>query len=396
MVPSGRKRVVRVETRFVFVHTDESYQAKAVQTKGGAKGILDGMELLRQLSGGVGVSGYENTVADIAAEGFKGLVDDVRLDKLGNLIMLRRGRRQGQGVRGKAPKVMLAAHMDEIGLIITKIESDGFLRFAPMGGIDQRLLPGQEVLLHGRGKDLYGVIGAKPPHIQTPEEREKTVKMEDLFIDTGLSYIHVREHMAIGDMVTFAQDVVELRNDRFAGKAFDDRAGVAAMLECLKFLQNMNHAADVYAVATVQEEVGVRGAATSTFGIVPDVGIAIDVGHGEMPGVPETRTIKVGGGPGIAVGPHVHPKILERLRDTADRWHLDFSLEPSTVPNGTDAYSIQITQAGIATALLSLPLRYMHTPVELLEYGDVEKTGQLLALFISSVDNEFVEGLRCF
>lgn len=354
---------------------------------------MDGKELLRRLTSGVGVSGYEDTVADVAADGFRDLVDDVRFDKLGNLIMLRRGRHPG--ARGKAPKVMLAAHMDEIGLVVTKVEEGGFLRFTQIGGIDQRVLPGQEVVVHGR-RDLHGVIGAKPPHIQTPEEREKTVKMEDLFVDTGLPYIEVRQAVAVGNMITIARDMVELRNDRLAGKAFDDRAGVVAMMECLRFLQSLNHVADVYAVATVQEEVGVRGAATSTYGIVPDIAIAIDVGHGEMPGVSETRTIKVGGGPGIGIGPHVHPKILERLRDVAERWHLDFSLEPSTVPHGTDAYSIQITQSGIATALLSLPLRYMHTPVEVLEYGDVEKTGQLLALFIASVDTEFVEGLRCF
>ena len=349
-------------------------------------------EILVNLSEASGVSGYEHNLADYLEQNCP-WADEIRRDKLGNLIMLIRA----TNVSDKpSPKGMLAAHMDEIGLIITKIEEDGFLRFSTIGGIDQRVLLAQEVIVHGKEK-LVGVIGAKPPHIQTASERNNAVPMDELYIDIGYdTREQVEELVSIGDLVTINQQVVKLNGSLMAGKAMDDRACVAVMLECLKALENVKHAADIYAVATVQEEVGVRGATTSTYGIMPDIGIALDVGHGDMPGVPEYRTIKLSGGPGIALGPHVHPKLYERFVKTAKDWNINYTLEPATRPGGTDAFAIQITQDGIPTALLSLPLRYMHTPVETLDYEDVRKTARLLAKFISELDQEFVEGLKCF
>ncbi|HHV94228.1 MAG TPA: M42 family metallopeptidase [Firmicutes bacterium] len=347
-------------------------------------------DLLRALSGRKGVSGCESDLVPLLTESFAPLVDEIREDKLGNLVMLRRG-------SGPEPrkKVMLAAHMDEIGLVITGYEPGGFLRFASIGGIDDRVLLAQQVIVHGR-KDLLGVIGAKPPHIQEPDEQDKTVKMKDLFIDVGLDDDTVKELVAVGDTATIAQQPVDLLNGRLAGKALDDRAGVAVMYLCLEVLSRLSHRADVYVVATVQEEVGLRGAVVSTYGIVPDIGIAIDVGHGDMPGVPSYDTLPMGKGPGIAYGPQVHPKIYQRLVELAKKWSIPYSVEPSTSPGGTDAYAIQVTQHGIPTALISLPLRYMHTAVETLDWSDLDAAARLLALFICSVDSEFVEGLTCF
>src|SRR5690554_4631102 len=203
--------------------------------------------------------------------------------------------KKGTGAEPR-PKVMLAGHMDEIGLIITKIEKEGFLRFSTIGGFDQRVLLAQEVVVHGK-EPLIGVIGAKPPHIQAPGEQSKAVKMEDLFIDVGFdSEDEAAKAVRVGDLVTLKRDVVDLQGSFMAGKSFDDRAGVAAILECFKTLAGMSHTADVYGVATVQEEVGLRGAVTSAYGIVPDLGIAIDVGFGDSPGLPESDTIKLGKG----------------------------------------------------------------------------------------------------
>lgn len=348
-------------------------------------------DVLISLSENAGVSGYEDKIAQIITDNCS-YADEIRRDKLGNLIMLKKA----NTVAEKPAKIMLAAHMDEIGLMITKIEKTGFLRFTSIGGIDQRVLLAQEVVVHGN-QQLFGIIGAKPPHIQSPSEREKSVAMDQLFIDIGFdSYEEASKVVTIGDLVTLNRPVVQLQGTYLAGKAMDDRAGVAILLECLKQLSTINHRADVYAVATVQEEVGLRGATTSTYGIVPDIGIAIDVGHGDMPGVPEYRTLRLGKGPGIALGPHVHPKIYERFIKTAKDWNIDYSLEPASHPGGTDAFAIQITQDGIPTMLISLPLRYMHTPVETLDYEDVKQAARLLALFISELDDDFVEGLRCF
>lgn len=352
---------------------------------------MDIKELFKKISQGAGVSGYEDAIATILTDS-KPLVHEVKKDALGNLILLKEG--QGEMPR---PKVMLAAHMDEIGLMVTQVDKRGFLRFTTIGGFDQRVLPAQEVVVHGK-KELLGVIGAKSPHILKPEERNQTEKIEDLYIDVGFdSKEETEQWVQVGDLITLKREVVSLQGDHLAGKSFDDRAGVAALLECLKHLQKLHHVADVYFVATVQEEVGIRGAMTSTYGIVPHIGIAVDVGQGDMPGVPESQSLKLGNGPGIALGPHVHPKLYEAFVSQAKEWGIKHSVEPSPYPGGTDAYSMQVTQAGIPTILLSIPLRYMHTSVETLTYPDVVATGKLMALFIANcVDNEFVEGLLCF
>ncbi len=347
-------------------------------------------QVLRNLSEASGVSGHEHNLVSTIQDSCP-WADEIACDKLGNLIMLKRG--SGPEPR---PKVMLAGHIDEIGLIITKIEKDGFLRFGTIGGFDQRVLLAQEVLVHGK-EPLTGVIGAKPPHIQAPGEQSKAVKMEDLFIDVGFdSQDEAAKLVRVGDLVTLKRDVVDLQGSFLAGKSFDDRAGVAAILECFKALDGLSHTADVYGVATVQEEVGLRGAITSTYGIVPDIGIAIDVGFGDSPGLPESDTIKLGKGPGIAIGPHVHPKVHARMLETAKEWNIGYSLDPSPYPGGTDTYAIQVARAGVATILLSIPLRYMHTPIETIDYADVKQTGRLMALFIAGLDQEFVEGLTCF
>ena len=347
-------------------------------------------QVLRSLSESSGVSGYEHGLVSLIQESCP-WADEIKTDQLGNVIMLKKGHGTGQ-----RPKVMLAGHMDEIGLIITKIEKEGFLRFSTVGGFDQRVLLAQEVVVHGR-KPLTGVIGAKPPHIQAAGEQSQAVKMEDLFIDVGFaSQAEAEEEIRIGDLVTMKRDCVNLQGSFMAGKSFDDRAGVAAIFECFKLLAQISHEADVYGVATVQEEVGLRGAITSTYGIVPDIGIAIDVGFGDSPGLPESDTIKLGQGPGIAIGPHAHPKLYASMVETAKEWNISYSPDPSPYPGGTDAYAIQVARAGVATILLSIPLRYMHTPIETIDYEDVKRTGRLMAMFIAGLNNEFVEGLTCF
>lgn len=353
---------------------------------------MDIKEILVSLSEQTGVSGYEHGIAAYLTLNCP-YADEVKTDKLGNLVMLKKANRPTDRPH---PKVMLAAHMDEIGLIITKVEDNGFLRFSTIGGIDQRVMLAQEVVVHGK-QELIGVVGAKPPHVQTPNERNNAVLMDELFIDVGYDNAEqLKDLVEIGDLATINQKVVQLNGPMMAGKSMDDRASVAIMLECLKALSNGTHLADVYAVATVQEEVGTRGATTSTYGINPDVGIAIDVGHGDIPSIPEYESIKLGNGPAIAIGPHVHPKLYERFVDTAQNWNINYSVEPATRPGGTDAFAMQVAQDGIPTILLSLPLRYMHTPVETLNYEDVQKSGRLLAQFIMELDHEFVEGLRCF
>ncbi len=351
---------------------------------------MDIRNVLRTMSEGSGVSGHEDSVADIISEACP-WADEIRRDALGNLIMFKKG----TGAKPR-PKIMLAAHMDEIGLILTKIEDDGFARFSTIGGFDQRVLVAQEVLIHGT-KTVPGVIGAKPPHVQEPEERTKSVPLDEMFIDCGYTSKEAAEvHLSVGDLVTLRRSCLDLQGQFMAGKAMDDRASVAAVLECFQHLANMSHTADIYAVATVQEEVGLRGAITSAYGIMPDLAIAIDVTFGDMPGLADSETIKLGGGPGIGVGPHVHPQLFTALSKTAKEWNIPFSVDPSPSPGGTDTFAIQVARAGVPTILLSIPLRYMHTPVETLTYSDVAAAGRLMAVFTASVEAEFVEGLLCY
>ncbi len=341
--------------------------------------------LLKRFSEASGVSGYETEVREIAVEEFRKYADEVRVDKLGNVVALKKG------AEAKARRVMLAGHMDEIGLIVSKIEK-GFLHFTTVGGFDERVLLGQEVVVHGR-RDLPGVIGSRPPHVLPKEEREKVIEIEKLFIDVGLPEKEVGELVQVGDLATIARGFIELRDGFVAGKAFDDRAGVVAMLVCLEGLASIKHVWDVYAVATVQEEVGLRGAMTSTYDIAPDIAIAIDVGFGNQPGVPEADTIEMGKGPAIAFGPNIHPKLHEQLVKVAKDLEIPYQVEPIPGRSGTDAWAMQVTREGIPTALLSIPLRYMHTSVETVSTKDIERTGRLLAEFIGRLDEGFMEKL---
>ncbi|PKM83896.1 MAG: aminopeptidase [Firmicutes bacterium HGW-Firmicutes-13] len=346
-------------------------------------------EFLEEISTNHGISGHESRVTEIVAREFRRYSDELYLDPLGNVIALKKGK---QNHRQNPLRIMLAAHMDEIGLLVSKIEKGGFLRVSPVGGIDPRSLLNQEVIVHAE-QEFPGVIGAKSPHILEPEELEKGVKMEKLYIDLGFPEEKVREKVSVGDLITIRRDFVSLTNDCAAGKALDDRAGVAVVLKCLQELQMLNHEVDIYAVATVQEEVGVRGAIVSAFGVAPQIGIAIDVTHGDMPGVPEYKTSTLGKGTVITSGPNIHPFVYDKLVKAASEYHIPYQTDTAPGPTGTDAWALQITREGVATGLVSIPLRYMHTSVELLSMEDIKSSARLLAQFAVSIKSEFIEEL---
>ncbi len=347
-------------------------------------------DLLKLLSETNGVSGYEGNPAEIIEDNFKPYCNELKKDKLGNLYGVK-----WAPAPEKAPTVMLAAHMDEIGLMVTRIEEGGFLRFTSVGGIDPRTMPAQEVVVHGV-KALPGLIGAKPPHLTSSEDRKKALKLNELFIDTGLSEEEVKKIVSVGDMITIKRNFISLHNDFVAGKSLDDRAGVIMIYQVLKELEYLKHNVNLYAVATVQEEVGVRGATTSAYSIDPDIGIAIDVCHATMPGVDEEDAAEMGKGPAVGFGPHVHHKLFKKIKEVAEETNLNYQVQPSPRPGGTDAFAIQVARSGVASGLISIPLRYMHTSVETLDLNDIKQGGQLLARFISRIDNDFVEGLKCY
>ena len=348
---------------------------------------MDIVPLMRSLSEASGVSGYEDEVRAIVRETFGARSDEVRSDAMGNVLALKLGSVKMEPRR----RIMLAGHMDEIGLMVTMLDK-GFLRFTQVGGFDVRTLMGQEVVVHGR-QDLPGVIGCRPPHVLSQAEREKPVPMDKLFIDVGLSQDALGQAVRVGDLVTIRRPFIELQNGLVSGKAFDDRAAVAAIAVCLDTLTTLRHQWDVYAVATVQEEVGLRGAITSTYGVAPDVGIAIDVGFGKQPGVSDEYSIDMDKGPALTISPNIHPVLWAALKRVAGEYEIPVQTEVSPGRTGTDADAIQITREGIPTALLSIPTRNMHTPIETLSIKDVLRTGRLLAYFIASLDEQFVDQL---
>jgi putative aminopeptidase FrvX len=346
-------------------------------------------ELLEKLSNAHGISGYEGDVREIIKKEVKPYVDQVKVDSFGNLIATK---------KGKSPSVMLAAHMDEIGLMVKYIDDEGFIRFAKVGGWFDQTLVNQRVLLHTKKGTVAGVIGSKPVHVMEEEEKKKTIESKDMFIDVGASSRDHATAMGIepGVPVSMDRKLVGLANDRVTGKAFDDRAGGAVLITVMQRIAKLDLEATVMAVFTVQEEVGLKGAKTSAFGLNPDVALAIDTCiPGDHPGIKKTDSaIQLGQGPAIAVidasgrGIITHPKVLEWLRETAKAKGIPCQLE---VAEGgtTDATAISLTREGIPSGVISLASRYIHTPVEVLSLGDLEKSADLVAEAIKSVDNYF-------
>jgi endoglucanase len=332
-------------------------------------------ELLRKLSNAHGVSGSEGSVFAVIKKELKGYVDEIHEDSMGNLIAVK---------KGNATKVMLAAHMDEIGLMIKYIDDKGFLRFVTLGGWYAPTLYNQRVIVHGAKGDRIGVIGGKPPHMMDEDERKKGVKADDMFIDVGAKDKKDAGAMGIevGTTVTIDREFTELANNRVTGKAFDNRAGCAMLI---KTMQKVKSPFTIYAVFTVQEEVGLKGAKTSAYTIEPDWAIATDVTiPGDHPGIDmKDAAVEMGKGPVVTIvdaagrGLIADKRVVKWLRDAATKNKIPVQFE---VGNGgtTDATSIHLTKGGIPSTTLSPATRYIHSPVEVLDMADVEAGVNLL------------------
>jgi endoglucanase len=282
--------------------------------------------------------------------------------------------------------------MDAIGLMVTAIV-DGFLHITEIGGIDPRVLPGQIVTVHGRA-DLPGMILQPPGFLLPPETGDGPVALEHLLIDTGRTPREVSRLVRVGDLVSFATVPVEMGNSTLAGHSLDNRASVAALTHCLEILRARSHAWDVWAVATVQEEETLGGARTSAYQLDPQLGIAIDVTFARGPGAPDDKTYPMGEAITLCWGPNIHPGFHKAFKEVADKVEIPYQLEATPRHSGTDAFGLQIARAGIPTMVIGIPLRYMHTPVEVISIKDVERVGRLLAEFITGLQPDFMASLR--
>ncbi|MCW4017413.1 MAG: M42 family metallopeptidase [Candidatus Bathyarchaeota archaeon] len=344
------------------------------------------VENLEKLSNACGVAGREAEVRNFMINLLKPYVDEISVDRMENVIAIKKGKKA-------APKVMFAAHMDEVGFLVKRISKEGFLKFTKMGGIDDRILLGSKVKVITEKGSLPGVIGSKPPHIQKEEERRKIVTYDDMFIDIGAQKMDVTKEMGVrvGDPVAFDVQFTKIGGDAVLGKAFDNRAGCAFMVEALRQLNETD--CTVYAVGTIQEEVGLRGAATATYGVDPDVGIALDVTvAGDTPGIREFDTsVKMGKGPVLTVsdsGLIAHPKVLRWLIDTATQNGIEYQLE--TGPLGsTDAARMALTRGGVPSGAISAPARYIHSPAGVISLKDLENCAKLAVAAVHTIQDRF-------
>ncbi len=348
--------------------------------------MVDLLPLLKNLIATPGLSGNEAPIRAQIEAAWRPLVDELSVSRLGSLHALKSGA-DPQPRR----RLLLAAHMDTIGLMVTGIV-DGFLRITEIGGLDPRVLPGQLVTIHGR-EDLPGLIVQPPAHLLPPDNRTGPVRLENLLVDTGLPPKEVSRRVRVGDLISFAQEPIEMPNQVLAGRYLDNRASVAALTHVLDELQGRQVAWDVWAVATAQEEETLGGARTSAFELRPDLAVVIDVTCGSSPDSPGYRTYPIGRGPTLGYGPNIHPGLHKAFKELAERLEIPHKIEVMPRHSGTDAISIQVAAEGIPTMVLGIPLRYMHTPVEMVSLHDIRRAGRLVAEFAASLTERSLEML---
>jgi endoglucanase len=347
--------------------------------------MTDILPFLKSLISVSGLAGYETPVSELIAARWRSLVDEIHTSRVGSL----HGLKQGSG-NAPRPALMIAAHMDAIGMRITKIV-DGFLHITNIGGIDVRVLPGAQVTVHASAtqEELPGVIAMPPARFLPDSVGTGVLPIEHLLVDTGLLPRDVEKKVRVGDLVSFSNEPLELAGDILSGHSVDNRGSVAALTVCLEELQNKPHTWDVWAVATVQEETSYLGAYSSAFEIRPQAAIVIDGTFAKGPGANGWQTFAMGKGVGLCIGPNMHPFLHTKLKDLAERLEIPWFLDVTAAHSGTDAFAIQITAEGIPTGLLEFPIRYMHTPVETVAIKDIQRAGRLLAEFISSLEVDF-------
>jgi len=325
--------------------------------------------LMKKVIESPGVSGYEFTgIRDVVIEALKDYVDEIKVDKLGNVIAHK---------KGNGPKIMIAAHMDKIGVMVNHIDNNGYLHIVPVGGVDPRTLVAQRIRFFTDKGEKYGVVGHIPPHLQKPEDRKKAANWDTLVVDVGADKKEEAEEMGfkVGTIGEFAPAFVKLNENRFATPYLDDRICLYAMIEAAKAVEK--HEADIYFVGSVQEEVGLRGARVASYGIDPEIGIAMDVTFAKQVGDKNKIVPELGKGPVMDVGPNINPKIRAFADEVAKKYEIPLQVEASPRPTGTDANIMQINREGMATAVLSIPIKYMHSQVELADVRDVDNTIKL-------------------
>ena len=322
-------------------------------------------------------SGFEAPAAAVAAELLRPLVDEVSIDRMGNVLGVRRSKTPG------APKLLLDAHLDEIGLIATGVE-DGFLRFRSIGGVDSRMLPGRELVVL-TDPPLRGLVACP-----AGGDEDKSVPLSELYVDVGLSQEEAERAVPVGTPMVYRAGCFPLGEEQMCGKSMDDRACFVTLLRAAELLRDRELDVELHIMGSTREEVSGAGAVVGTWAVAPDFCVAVDVTHGKTPDGPADKTFDLGGGPAIGVGPNMTRWMTQRMIDKAREHNIPYQLEVMSGHTGTNGWEMQISREGVATSVLSLPLKYMHTPVETLSLADMEGVAQLLAAFAENLGKEAV------
>ncbi len=338
-------------------------------------------ELLSKICTVPGAPGFEQRVREMVINEVRDLVDDLEIDNMGNVYAIKRGK--------ASKKVMIGAHMDEIGFIVTHIDDNGFIRFHTLGGFDPKTLTAQRVLIHGK-KDIVGVMASKPIHVMSPEERNKVAKIKDYFIDTGLSADEVKEIVSVGDSITREREFIEMGNC-VNGKSLDNRLAVFILIETLRNLKDKEVPYDIYGVFTVQEEVGIRGANVSSMRIKPDFGFGLDTTIAfDLPGASAHEKItKLGEGTAIKImdaSTICDYRMVAFMKKTAENHNIKWQPEILTA-GGTDTAGIQrMTEGGSIAGAVSIPTRHLHQVIEMAHKEDIKGSIDLLTACVSDID----------
>lgn len=351
------------------------------------------LELLKDLTEAPSPSGSEVPAANIMRARLKGVADSIETNVLGSVHATLHAK---DGTKTPGPSVMIAGHIDEVGLMVTYISDDGYISFQPIGGVDAAILPGMRVDVYPtgegakKGQVLRGIMGRKPIHLIEPDERKNVTKMEQLFIDLGLDGKEVKNLVRIGDTITYGVGFETFGNGFAVARAFDDKLGVWIAIRVLEELKKAGRASGNFiAAGTVQEEIGLRGGTTSSYGVNPVIGISAEVGHAtDYPDINKRKegVADCGKGPIIARGPNINPVLFERMVDAAKKSKVPYQIGPEPRATGTDANAIQLSRGGKVAGLISIPLRYMHTPTEVVKLSDVEAAVKLLTRFVLDLD----------
>ena len=341
------------------------------------------LEFLSELVEAPSPSGFEQPAAKVFRDRMAPVADEVDTNVMGSVHAVLKGNNNGVSV-------MLAGHIDEIGMMVNYITPEGFIAFAAIGGVDAAILPGARVRLHTTDGTLLGIMGRKPIHLIEDDERKTVTKIEKLFIDLGMSAEEVKKRVRIGDPITFDVGLETFGDGMAVSRAFDDKMGAWIAARVLEEVKKAGGAAgDLIAAATVQEEVGLRGGTTSAYGVNPVVGIAVEVGHAtDYPDIDKRKHGEAicGNGPIIARGPNVNPALFDLLVNAAEKSGVPYQIGAEPRGTGTDANAIQLSRGGKAAGLVSIPLRYMHTPTEVLSLKDLDAAVKMLTQFVIDLD----------